>query len=124
MGPKDISEALDKPYGAVRVLLRRMTDAGLLTQEGYGKYVVARGPVRYASPPPSQWDYSNSSNSSNTSTSGRGVTGVSGVTPPTEDDQPSLSADGDEWVQARIDEGATEEAAVKAWMDRMQQERR
>lgn len=40
-GPKEISEALDLPYGSVRVMLPKMLREGLLENSSYGKYVVS-----------------------------------------------------------------------------------
>jgi hypothetical protein len=117
MGPKDVAVALGKDYAATRQIMSRMLGDGLLTQQGYGKYVVAKGPVRYKS---------HSSHSSHTSTNGSGVTGVTGVTPPNRESEhlPSnghLSAEeGNALVQQWVDEGMKEAEAVAAVMKLMQ----
>jgi hypothetical protein len=120
MGPKDVATALGKDYAATRQLMSRMHNDGLLTQQGYGKYVVAKGPVRYKS---------HSSHSSHTSTNGSGVTGVTGVTPPSMEDTSSngtssyISADeGNKRVQELIDQGMKPKVAVEEVMKRVREE--
>lgn len=80
-GPKAVADELDRDYDSTRRTMSRMLDAGQLTQEGYGKYVPAKGPVTYSS----QGD-SHTGHSSHTSTNGTGVTGGTGVTPPLPED--------------------------------------
>jgi len=69
MGPKEVAEALGKDYNAVRQMMSRMHKGGQLSQEGYGKYVPARGP-------------SHTGHSSHSAANGSGVTGVTTVTSP------------------------------------------
>jgi len=117
MGAKDIADALDRNYDPTRRLISRMHEAGLLTQQGYGKYVPAKGPVRYES---------HTSHSSHTSTNGSSVTGGTSVTPPSmEDTSPNgtssyISADeGNKRVQELIDQGMREDFAAAEVMKRM-----
>src|SRR5215212_5106567 len=69
MGPKEVADALDRDYNAVRQMMSRMHKDGQLSQEGYGKYIPARGP-------------SHTGHSSHSAANGSGVTGVTTVTPP------------------------------------------
>jgi len=93
MGPKGVAQALDKDYNQTRQLMYKMAGDGQLTQEGYGKYVVAQGPVYI-------------DNSVYTSTNGSGVNDVNDVNTP-------LSADeGNERVQRRIDQGMRPDLAI------------
>src|SRR5215208_593684 len=93
MGPKAVAGALGKDYDQTRQLMYKMAGDGQLTQEGYGKYVVAQGPVYI-------------DNTVYTSTNGTGVNDVNDVNAP-------LSADEDnERVQRLIDEGMAPRLAV------------
>ena len=93
MGPKAVANALGKDYDQTRQLMYKMAGDGQLTQEGYGKYVVAQGPVYI-------------DNTVYTSTNGTGVNDVNDVNAP-------LSADEDnERVQRLIDEGMAPRLAV------------
>lgn len=38
MGPKEVSDALDRPYGSIRVMMPKMLREGLLENPSYGKY--------------------------------------------------------------------------------------
>jgi hypothetical protein len=115
MGAKEIADALDRDYAATRRLISRMHEAGLLTQQGYGKYVPAQGPVRYES---------HSSHSSHTSTNGSGVTGGTSVTSPNMGNgypHPLSADEANERVQQLVDQGMREDLAVDAVMQKLRQ---
>jgi len=102
MGPKAVADALSKNYDQTRQLMYKMAGDGQLTQEGYGKYVVAQGPVYIG-------------NIGNTSTTGTGVNDVNDVNTPYtgNGNSPPLSADeGNERVQRLIDQGMRPDLAV------------
>lgn len=108
MGPKAVATELGRDYNATRQLMYKMAGDGQLSQEGYGKYVVARGP-------------SNTDNTDNTSTNGSGVTDVIDVNSPLHRNVRDLSADeGNALVEQRKKEGVPEDEAVKAVMNMMQ----
>jgi hypothetical protein len=102
VGPKAVSDALSKDYDQTRQLMYKMAGDGQLTQEGYGKYVVAQGPVYI-------------DNIGNTSTTGSSVSDVNDVNAPYigNGHSPSLSADeANELVQQLIVQGMKEEFAA------------
>jgi hypothetical protein len=112
MGPKAVANALDKDYTAVRQLMSRMHKDGQLSQEGYGKYVLSRGPGHTA-------------HTSHSSTDGSGVTTVTSVTPPYRENPNGrrLSADeANERVEQLKSQGMREDYAVTEVMKCMQRE--
>ena len=123
MGPKAVADALGKDYNATRQLMFKMHGDGQLSQVGYGKYVVSRGPS-YSSNTDNSSNSNNSDNTDNTSTNGLGVTDVNDVNAPhRESSNGRPSADeGNAWVQRRIDEGMREDWALDAYRKRMQRE--
>jgi hypothetical protein len=112
LGPKTVAKELGKEYNATRQLMYKMFNDGQLNQEGYGKYVVARGPVYI-------------DNTSNTSTNGTGVNDVNDVSSYIAGSRTSsyISADeGNKRVQDLIDAGMKPEFAVAEVMKRMREE--
>jgi AAA domain len=112
MGPKAVANALGKDYDQTRQLMYKMAGDGQLSQEGYGKYVVAQGPVYI-------------DNTVYTSTTSSSVNDVNDVNTPHKRNghSPPLSAGEqnrlyDKWVG----EGMSEADAFDAVMKRMQRE--
>jgi hypothetical protein len=112
MGPKAVSDALGKDYDQTRQLMYKMAGDGQLTQEGYGKYVVARGPVYI-------------DNIGNTSTNGLGVNNVNDVNAPyvRNGHSPPISADEqNELFEQLVREGMGEKFAKEEVFKRMGRE--
>lgn len=86
MRPKAVATELDKDYDQTRQLMYKMAGDGQLAQEGYGKYVVAQGPVYIDNIDNTSEDSDGGSvyidNTVYTSTNGSGVNDVNDVNAP------------------------------------------
>jgi AAA domain len=113
MGPKAVANALDKDYDQTRQLMYKMAGDGQLTQEGYGKYVVAQGTVYI-------------DNIGNTSPNGSGVNDVNDVNAPYREKRngrhPLLADEQNRLFHKWVDEGMAEKDALNAVKKRMQRE--
>jgi AAA domain len=112
MGPKAVATELGKDYNATRQLMYKMSGDGQLSQEGYGKYVVAQGPA-------------NTDNTDNTSTNSLSVTDVNDVNAPLyRNGHVPLSAnEANERVEQLKRQGMREDYAVGEVMKLMRGER-